>query len=170
MTTITQASQNELQQWVVTPGASIDALTASQRPVTGDTTSEEYDGIVHQLQPADGGWAAWRMLISAFVFEALLWGKSSTTSDTSFMLIYCKGFRSLSVYFKSITRVFLSSKAMFILLLLEPSPKVSATLVRLSLQHLSSVFLSTSVTRSTWDGLFVFSDWLQALMPPLLAA
>lgn len=30
---------------------------------------------IEQLQPADGGFAAWRVLIAAFVFEALLWGE-----------------------------------------------------------------------------------------------
>jgi len=31
--------------------------------------------VVQQLKPADEGLAAWKMLIVAFVFEALLWGK-----------------------------------------------------------------------------------------------
>ncbi|PVH81254.1 MFS general substrate transporter [Cadophora sp. DSE1049] len=30
--------------------------------------------VIQQLLPADGGPAAWRLLIAAFVFEALLWG------------------------------------------------------------------------------------------------
>ncbi|KAH6712061.1 major facilitator superfamily domain-containing protein [Leptodontidium sp. MPI-SDFR-AT-0119] len=32
------------------------------------------DVVIQQLLPADGGPAAWRLLIAAFVFEALLWG------------------------------------------------------------------------------------------------
>jgi hypothetical protein len=35
------------------------------------------DRVIQQLLPADGGPAAWRVLISAFVFEALLWGMYS---------------------------------------------------------------------------------------------
>src|SRR3954468_20834826 len=35
------------------------------------------DRVIQQLLPADGGPAAWRVLISAFVFEALLWGTYS---------------------------------------------------------------------------------------------
>jgi hypothetical protein len=33
--------------------------------------------FVQRLPPYDGGTAAWRILISAFIFEALLWGMSS---------------------------------------------------------------------------------------------
>jgi hypothetical protein len=33
-----------------------------------------------QLQPVDGGSAAWRLLCAAFVFEALLWGEASNCS------------------------------------------------------------------------------------------
>lgn len=49
-----------------------------------NSASAQYDGITNvdedaivaqSLKPADGGLAAWRLLISAFVFEALLWGK-----------------------------------------------------------------------------------------------
>lgn len=35
---------------------------------------EGRDVVIQQLLPADGGAAAWRLLIAAFVFEALLWG------------------------------------------------------------------------------------------------
>lgn len=31
--------------------------------------------VEQQLAPVDGGFAAWRLLCAAFVFEALLWGK-----------------------------------------------------------------------------------------------
>lgn len=34
----------------------------------------EENVVIQQLSPADGGPAAWRLLIAAFVFEALLWG------------------------------------------------------------------------------------------------
>ncbi|KAG4425610.1 hypothetical protein IFR04_001307 [Cadophora malorum] len=36
--------------------------------------AEEENVVIQQLSPADGGPAAWRLLIAAFVFEALLWG------------------------------------------------------------------------------------------------
>lgn len=35
---------------------------------------ERDNAVIQQLLPADGGPAAWRLLIAAFVFEALLWG------------------------------------------------------------------------------------------------
>lgn len=34
------------------------------------------DLVTQQLKPVDGGIDAWRVLIAAFVFEALLWGRS----------------------------------------------------------------------------------------------
>lgn len=39
--------------------------------------SSEADG--QTLEPIDGGWAAWRLLLAAFVFEALLWGRNMKT-------------------------------------------------------------------------------------------
>ncbi|KAF1987367.1 MFS transporter, MCP family, solute carrier family 16, member 10, variant [Aulographum hederae CBS 113979] len=39
-----------------------------------ETQQEVSEVTAHSLLPCDGGIAAWRLLISAFVFEALLWG------------------------------------------------------------------------------------------------
>ncbi|KAJ5646260.1 hypothetical protein N7490_002632 [Penicillium lividum] len=36
-------------------------------------SQDEVENVNQQLQPADGGTAAWRLLCTAFVFEALLW-------------------------------------------------------------------------------------------------
>lgn len=49
-----------------------DAYDASD-----DTESpQDQSRIEHQLEPTDRGLAAWRLLCIAFIFEALLWGKS----------------------------------------------------------------------------------------------
>lgn len=45
-----------------------------------DTTQDSI--TIQQLKPADGGHAAWRVLVSAFVFEALLWGMDGFTHLT----------------------------------------------------------------------------------------
>lgn len=37
--------------------------------------SEQEHAVMQQLKPTDRGLAAWRVLIAAFVFEALLWGR-----------------------------------------------------------------------------------------------
>jgi hypothetical protein len=42
------------------------------RPLNTETENEV---MGHNLAPADGGPAAWKLLLAAFVFEALLWGK-----------------------------------------------------------------------------------------------
>jgi hypothetical protein len=54
------------------PIEEIDHNTSTR---VSDTDVE--DRVIQQLLPADGGSAAWRVLISAFVFEALLWGAYS---------------------------------------------------------------------------------------------
>jgi hypothetical protein len=48
-----------------TSPSSIPWSTENENDITGQT-----------LAPADGGPAAWRLLLAAFVFEALLWGTS----------------------------------------------------------------------------------------------
>lgn len=40
----------------------------------GDVEMDDPERVYQQLLPADGGPAAWRLLIAAFVFEAILWG------------------------------------------------------------------------------------------------
>lgn len=40
-----------------------------------DVISENEEITGRQLERVDGGLAAWRILIGAFVFEALLWGQ-----------------------------------------------------------------------------------------------
>ncbi|KAF4632193.1 hypothetical protein G7Y89_g5938 [Cudoniella acicularis] len=44
----------------------------AQQSESPDTESD--NAVIQQLQPVDGGVVAWRVLIAAFVFEALLWG------------------------------------------------------------------------------------------------
>jgi len=40
-----------------------------------DTESREQDVTDNRLKPVDGGLAAWRVLLAAFMFEAILWGE-----------------------------------------------------------------------------------------------
>jgi hypothetical protein len=44
----------------------------AEENVLGEPANRE-----QSLEPADGGASAWRVLIGAFVFEAILWGKFS---------------------------------------------------------------------------------------------
>lgn len=63
-----------------------NAYTTATTTTTTTTTTTHRDSIndsegdtivrAQQLEPADRGLAAWRLLIAAFVFEALLWGQS----------------------------------------------------------------------------------------------
>lgn len=54
-----------------------ESTRSGERQPDGDDSpdGEEIDG--QALEPADGGWSAWKILLSAFAFEAVLWGKWS---------------------------------------------------------------------------------------------
>ena len=64
----------ELQR-IVTPGN-----PSVQAPHAGDSDANANSaGPEQQLEPADGGAAAWKILAAAFVFEAVLFGKHHLT-------------------------------------------------------------------------------------------
>jgi hypothetical protein len=56
-----------------------------QRPdhSTNHVSTTEQATTATSLPAADGGLAAWRLLIAAFVFEALLWGQLTSPSKLS---------------------------------------------------------------------------------------
>jgi hypothetical protein len=51
---------------------------------TNNVSTTEQSITATFLPAADGGLAAWRLLIAAFVFEALLWGQSSSPPSQLF--------------------------------------------------------------------------------------
>jgi hypothetical protein len=53
-----------------------DHVSITQEPTTATS-----------LPAADGGLAAWRLLVTAFVFEALLWGQPATIPRPQFFAI-----------------------------------------------------------------------------------
>ncbi|KAK7890352.1 hypothetical protein LTR67_008238 [Exophiala xenobiotica] len=48
--------------------------TSQQDNHRAESLEESHEGTGQGLPPVDTGWAAWRMLLSAFIFESLLWG------------------------------------------------------------------------------------------------
>jgi hypothetical protein len=69
----------ELTTTVIIPPPVEATIPNDDRPPSSrpwDTGSEN-DITGQALAPADGGSAAWRLLLAAFVFEALLWGNDS---------------------------------------------------------------------------------------------
>lgn len=46
----------------------------SMEDFTRRNEAEESHATEHQLKPVDGGLDAWRVLLAAFMFEAILWG------------------------------------------------------------------------------------------------
>ncbi|KAL2060392.1 hypothetical protein VTL71DRAFT_9787 [Oculimacula yallundae] len=55
-------------------GANNGHFDATPRRFGEVSDHEEENVVIQQLLPVDGGAAAWKVLIAAFVFEALLWG------------------------------------------------------------------------------------------------
>ena len=67
----------------------------------GSAAEPEVDpSIFHEqsLPRCDGGWAAWRLLMAAFVFEALLWGVLNSVGSlwTADTFRFPTQFRSIS--------------------------------------------------------------------------
>jgi hypothetical protein len=59
------STATELQEYPLTRPQQVDVVAIRQ---------EEFEVTSQSLPACDGGKDAWRLLISAFVFEALLWG------------------------------------------------------------------------------------------------
>lgn len=73
---ITSDAPIELGHWQGATDASqcqVVPVGTSHAPTT-NPVPEDDSVVMRQLQPVDGGVAAWRLLVAAFVFEALLWG------------------------------------------------------------------------------------------------
>jgi hypothetical protein len=51
------------------------------------TEQRHVEPAEQRLEPADRGPAAWKLLGTAFVFEALLWGKMATEQSPSVSLL-----------------------------------------------------------------------------------
>lgn len=63
----------EVQTSIPSPHASVEAAHASYS--SSDAGVEDVGGFEQQLEPADRGAAAWRVLLATFMFEAILFGK-----------------------------------------------------------------------------------------------
>ena len=58
----------QLSQWTDSQALTADGPALEQGEVPSDNV------LVQELRPVDGGLAAWSVLATAFVFEAILWG------------------------------------------------------------------------------------------------
>lgn len=95
----------------------------TERQAEENIATETEDAVNGQsLLPSDGGLAAWRMLIGAFIYEAILWG-------TCIQLLYIvpsnkfdQAFRSPLEYFRITIRSFRSSRIVRIFQLWEVWP------------------------------------------------
>lgn len=71
----------ELQEYSYThPRTISDEVLSPLPPYNEGIEGTERNAVVQQLKPADGGLEAWKVLTAAFLFEALLWGKSLSLS------------------------------------------------------------------------------------------
>ena len=87
MASPTSNSSIELARVTSTGSSPLDPETTQPTTLRGDRTTdgEEPDGT-QQLEPADGGRAAWTLLSAAFVFEALMWGECRQLSNLHALL------------------------------------------------------------------------------------
>jgi hypothetical protein len=77
----TSVEQLEFSTWTPSgpsrsPTQTSDSVVLSTDNITSDET------VIQELKPVDGGVAAWTVLVTAFVFEAVLWGAHSSFSPT----------------------------------------------------------------------------------------
>ncbi len=72
-TSVEQVEQIQLSRW----NPSRSQTQTSKGLVLGHDVSE--DILIQELKPVDGGITAWTVLITAFVFEAILWGKHNAS-------------------------------------------------------------------------------------------
>lgn len=70
----------QLQEWRPSVAFTQKANNSSPTEIQFAIVEQRNDVVIQQLETADGGKAAWSVLIAAFVFEALLWGKSPSIS------------------------------------------------------------------------------------------
>ena len=63
----------EVQMNMPTPYPSVEASHATLSP--SNARLGDVGGFEQQLEPADGGAAAWKVLCATFVFEAVLFGE-----------------------------------------------------------------------------------------------
>lgn len=75
-TTILTDNAVELSYWTPRTSGTVDRNDFTARRSRESSDPEGRDVVIQQLLPVDGGPAAWKLLIAAFVFEALLWGMS----------------------------------------------------------------------------------------------
>jgi hypothetical protein len=78
MSTTITTSSIELQErtWQQPPQLAQSSTEPVSSRLSRDEAHEDTRDFHQSLEPADRGAAAWRLLGAAFVFEALLWGKT----------------------------------------------------------------------------------------------
>jgi hypothetical protein len=78
----TSLEQFELSDWTPS-GPSRSPTQNSEYPVLSANNVASDETVIQELKPVDGGVAAWTVLITAFVFEAVLWGTNSHSPSSN---------------------------------------------------------------------------------------
>ena len=71
----TSVEHFELSNWTPS-GPSRSQTETSEAPAISSSNIMFDETVIQELKPVDGGVAAWTVLVTAFVFEAVLWGIS----------------------------------------------------------------------------------------------
>jgi hypothetical protein len=99
----------ELSRWQATNDLEEGKAIPDPREGLETPGSVQDEVVIQQLQPADGGVAAWRLLIAGFIFEALLFGKYHL-SYLFASLMKPQGFQFHSVSSRITIQLYLSSQ------------------------------------------------------------
>jgi len=78
----TSVEHFELSNWAPS-GTSQSQTETSEAPAISPSNITFDETVIQELKPVDGGVAAWTVLVTAFVFEAVLWGISLLRSPSS---------------------------------------------------------------------------------------
>ena len=86
-----KGSQRSISLTILRNSRTVDSIVTNHSPnVPGelqdygnanhlDSSHDMNEPITQSLRPVDGGYSAWKVLIAAFIFEALLWFKQRPT-------------------------------------------------------------------------------------------
>jgi hypothetical protein len=77
----TSVEHFKLSNWA-SSSPSRSQTETSEAPAIPSSNITLDETVIQELKPVDGGVAAWTVLVTAFVFEAVLWGIPLPSSHT----------------------------------------------------------------------------------------
>jgi hypothetical protein len=76
--------QNSIEDFELRKNTQMRSQVQANDYLAGHERVPGEDALMQQLKPVDGGATAWTVLIAAFVFKAVLWGKHQVLHSRPF--------------------------------------------------------------------------------------